>query len=101
MRTIIDGYAQFVRFGVPGRFVSNADLNNKVLCYAEENVANAFAYARKLLEVKDPQELFALQAEFVRAQLQAMAEQMQDLGGTTTRTLMGSADGLSENDPSS
>lgn len=97
MRTIVDGYAQFIRFGVPGDFITNSDLNIKVLRYVEENAASAFAFARKLLEAKDPQALFALQAEFIQAQLRAMAEQMQDIGTTTSRTMMGTANGVSKN----
>jgi hypothetical protein len=78
-----------------------SDLNNKVLCYVEENVAAAFAFARKLLEVREPQALFTLQAEFIQEQLQTMAEQIQDIGKTTTKTLMGTANSLTKNGPSS
>ena len=43
-----------------------------------------------LLQVKDPQELFMLQTEFIRAQMQAMAEQAKDLSETATKPMMGS-----------
>ena len=38
------------------------------------NVASAFEFARRLLQVRDPQDLFMLQTEFIRAQMQAMVE---------------------------
>jgi hypothetical protein len=65
---------------------------------SRRTVASAFAFARKLMEVRAPQAL-TLQAEFIQAQLQAMARQMRDLGKTTT--LMGTANMLTESAPSS
>ena len=67
------------------------ELNHKVISYAEQNVASAFAFARKLLEVENPQDLFMLQTEFVRAQMQAMVEQANDLTATATMSIMNSA----------
>lgn len=100
MRLFIDAYARLARFGLPGDSTAHPDLNIKILCYVEENAASAFAFARKLLEVRDPQALFTLQTEFIQEQLKAMAEQIQDIGKTTT-TLIGTATGLTKNGPSS
>ena len=36
--------------------------------------------------MKNVQDIFMLQTEFMRAQMQAMAEQAKDLGETTTNT---------------
>src|SRR5271157_2848462 len=40
-----------------------------VLSYTEQNVNAAFDLAQKLLRAKDPQEAFALQSEYLKAQL--------------------------------
>ena len=90
--TAINAYLQFFQRGVPSNFMSGSELTNKVLIHAEQNVASAFEFARRLLQVKDPQDLFMLQREFIRAQLQAMAEQAKDLSETATKSMLGSAE---------
>ncbi|MGZ8329909.1 MAG: phasin family protein [Rhodoplanes sp.] len=45
------------------------------MTYAERNVANAFEFAQKLVQVKDVQDLVKLQTEFIQSQMQAMTEQ--------------------------
>ena len=89
--TAINAYLQFFQRGVPSNLMGGSELTNKVLIHAEHNVASAFAFARRLLQVKDPQDLFMLQTEFIRAQLQAMAEQAKDLSETATKVVMDSA----------
>jgi hypothetical protein len=89
--TAINAYLQFFQRGVPSNLMGGSELTNKVLIHAEHNVASAFAFARRLLQVKDPQDLFMLQMEFIRAQLQAMAEQAKDLSETGTKSMLGSA----------
>jgi phasin family protein len=89
--TAINAYLQFFQRGVPSNLMGGSELTNKVLIHAEHNVASAFAFARRLLQVKDPQDLFMLQMEFIRAQLQAMAEQAKDLSETATKSMLGSA----------
>ena len=42
----------------------------------------------RLLQVKDPQDLFMLQTEFIRTQMQAMAEQAKGLSETATKSMM-------------
>jgi len=43
--------------------------------FAEQNVANAYDYAQKLLEAKDLRTLFALHGEYINAQTQMFREQ--------------------------
>jgi hypothetical protein len=62
-------------------------LSDKILSYAERNVASAFEFAQRLAQVKNVQDIFMLQTEFMRAQMQAMAEQAKDFGETTTKAL--------------
>ena len=41
-RTAINGYFQFFQRGVPGNVMGGSELSNKVLGYAERNVASTF-----------------------------------------------------------
>jgi hypothetical protein len=91
VQTVIGGHLQLLERGIPDPLIGGPELNHKVISYAEQNVASAFAFARKLLEVKDPQDLFMLQTEFVCAQMQAMVEQAKDLTATATMSIMNSA----------
>jgi phasin family protein len=98
--TAINGYLQFFQRSVPSNLMGGSELTNKVLIHAEHNVANAFEFARRLLQVRDPQDLFMLQTEFIRAQMQAMVEQARDLSETAIKPMMDSVktptkDGLS------
>ena len=83
----IHGYLQFIQGAVPGDVMGGSELGNKILGYAERNVASAFEFAQRLVQVRDIQGLMSLQAEFVQAQMQAMTEQAKDLTETTTKAL--------------
>jgi phasin len=67
------------------------DIGRKALTYAEQNVAAALDFAGRLVNAKDPQEVLQLQSEFIRAQLQAFAEQAKDIGATASRVASGMA----------
>jgi phasin len=60
------------------------DMGQKAMSFAEQNIANSFDFAQKLVRAKDVQEVMALQAAFVKAQMQAMSEQAKELGTTAT-----------------
>ncbi|PPD43487.1 MAG: phasin [Methylocystis sp.] len=62
------------------------DVGTKALSYAEANVNAAFDLAQKLVKAKDPQEVFQLQAEFVKSQLAAIQEQTKELGAAFQRS---------------
>ena len=84
VRTAINGYLQFFQRGIPSNVMGSLELSNKVFGYAERNVASAFEFAQTLAQVKNAQDIIMLQTEFMRAQMEAMAEQVKDLGETTT-----------------
>ena len=48
--------------------------------YAEANVRAACDFAQKLFQIRNPQEILAVQSEFVKTQLAAVQEQAKDLG---------------------
>lgn len=56
------------------------DVVVKAFGYAEANVNAAFDLAQKLVQAKDPQEVLRLQAEFLKAQVEAVQEQAKELG---------------------
>jgi len=61
------------------------DVGAKVMGFAEQNIANSFEFAQKLVRAKDIQEVMALQQEFLKAQMQAMQAQTKDLGMAATK----------------
>jgi phasin family protein len=91
VRTAIHNYLQFLRRAVPGDVMGGSELTNKILGNAERNVASAFEFAQRLVQVRDFQALVGLQTEFIQAQMQAMTEQAKDLSETATKALMESA----------
>jgi len=54
-------------------------LQQKVVSFSERNIAASFDFAQKLLHAKDGEEVVRLHAEFVKTQMQAMAEQAREL----------------------
>ena len=90
VRGAIEGYLQFVQRVVPSNVMGGPELSDKVLGYAMHNVATAFDFTRKLMQVRDVDELGRLQMEFIRVQMQAMTEQAKDLSGTAARAVMDS-----------
>ena len=91
VRTAINSYLQFFQRAVPGNVMGGSELSNKILGYAERDVATAFEFAQRLVQVRDFQGLVRLQMEIIQAQMQAMTEQAKDLTETATKAVMDSA----------
>jgi phasin family protein len=89
VRAAIHSYLQFIPRAVPGDVMGGSELSNKILGYAERNVASAFEFAQRLVQVRDAQELTKLQTDFIQAQMQAMTEQAKELGEAATKAVMG------------
>lgn len=51
------------------------ETGKRIMNFAEQNVANAFGYAQKLVRTKDPQTLITLHGDFVSAQMRVFREQ--------------------------
>ena len=101
VRAAINGYLQFFQRGVPSNVMGSSELSNKVFGYAERNVASAFEFAQRLVQVRDIQDLTRLQMEFSQAQMQALTEQAKDLSETAAKALMDSAKTPTQGGPSS
>jgi hypothetical protein len=56
------------------------EFGEKVKAYAEQNISATQEYVRELTYAKDTQDIFRIQMEFVRSQLEAFGEQAKDLG---------------------
>ena len=87
VRTRITNYLQFLQRAVPGNVMGGSGLSNKVLNYAERNLACAFEFAGKLAQVRDVHALAILQVEFIQAQIQTITEQTKDLSEGMTNAL--------------
>jgi phasin len=61
-------------------------VGSQMLGFAEQNVNAAFDLAHKLVQVKDPQEAFAIQSEFLKAQLQNLQTQAKEIGAMIQKT---------------
>ena len=87
VKTEINAYLQFLKQDVPENVIGGSAPSDKIRWYAERNIASALEFAQRLAQVNNVQDIFMLQTEFMRAQIQAMAEQAKDLGETTTKAL--------------
>lgn len=67
-----EGQTTSAQFGFRG-------LQSKVVSFSERNIAASFDFAQKLLHAKDGEEVVRLHAEFVKSQMQVMAEQAREL----------------------
>ena len=61
------------------------DVTEKAMTFAERNMASAFAFAQDLVRARDLQEVFRLQADYIRQQMDTLAEQARELGESTTQ----------------
>ena len=64
------------------------EMHSKVRTFAERNVATCFEFAQKFVHAKNVQEVMQLQAELVKAQLQAISEQTAELADAAIKTVM-------------
>jgi phasin len=67
------------------------DVTQKAIGFAEQNVASSFDLAQKLVAAKDVSEVVRLHADYVRKQMDALAQQAKELGQSATRTASDSA----------
>ena len=69
--------------------VGALDISKKAMTSAERNVLSAFELAQKIVQTKDTQELVRMQTEFLQSQMQALGEQVKDLGETISKAVDG------------
>lgn len=71
--------------------VGALDISKKAMTFAERNVLSAFELAQKIVQTNDIQELVRMQTEFLQSQMQALGEQVKDLGETISKAAMDNA----------
>ena len=64
------------------------DISSKAIGDAEKNVQASLSYAESLLKAKDLTEVMRLHAEYVQAQMRALAEQATEMGQAVGRAAM-------------
>lgn len=62
-----------------------ADVSRQSLAFVEENVAASFDLAQRLVQARTPQEIAALQQEYIRRQMKALTDQGKQLGEMAAR----------------
>ena len=75
MQTALSNYLSSFAGAAQGEVESGNEATSAFAKYAGRNVANAVAFAQKLVQVKDVQDLVKVQTEFVKSQMEAVAEQ--------------------------
>jgi phasin len=55
------------------------ELGGLAVRFAERNIAASFAFAQQLVRAKDSAEVLALQADYLKSQMAALAEQAKEL----------------------
>ena len=61
------------------------EASRKAMEFASQNMAASFAFAQKLAQARDVEEVMRLQADFLRSQMQNFAEQARELGAPFTQ----------------
>jgi phasin len=56
------------------------DIGELAIRNTEKNIAASFAFAQRLIQAKDAREIADLHAEYIKSQMQALAEQAQEFG---------------------
>jgi phasin len=67
------------------------EMHGKIRAYAERNVATCFEFAQKFIQAKNVQEVMQLQAELVKAQMQAITEQTTELANAAVKSVVDAA----------
>ena len=70
---------------------SSEDLRQRAMAFAEQNVASSFDFARRLAHARDLPEVIQVQSEYVKAQMQALADQARELGEAASQTARNAA----------
>jgi phasin len=61
------------------------EVGDLAMRFTERNIASSFEFAQRLLRAKDPQEMAALHAEYVKSQVAALTDQAKELSKQATK----------------
>lgn len=91
----MENYLNFFQKAMPASPWAGAELSKKVADYAQQNITAASAFAQRLTQAKDFQDLVGIQTEFLQTQMKSLTEQAADLGEMVTKSATGSFKGIS------
>jgi len=94
-RKAMESYLDFFQRNIKAAPSLDADLNQKMKTYMEQNIAAASKFAQEVSKAKDLQDFWRIQTEFMQAQWKAFSEQTKDLGETITKSATGALKGSS------
>jgi phasin len=61
------------------------EVGEMAIGFTKRNIASSFEFAEKLTKAKDPQELAALHADYVKSQMAALTDQAKELSKQATK----------------
>ena len=76
--TAFEGQAESARQGAK-------DVTEKAMTFAERNITGSFDFAQRLVQAKDVEEMLKLQANYIKTQMQVLADQAKELGESTSK----------------
>jgi phasin len=74
----IEGQAENARSDVK-------NLGEKAMQFAERNIASSFEFAQQVVRAKGVEDMLKLQADYIKAQMQALTDQAKQLGEHTSK----------------
>jgi phasin len=80
-----EGHAETARKGAK-------DVAEKAMSFAEQNIASSFEFAQQLVRAKDVQDVFQLQADYLKRQMEAFSEQARELGESSGKAAKGAGE---------
>jgi hypothetical protein len=79
-RGAMDNYFNFLQSTMSSYSWGSPDLIEKMKTYTDQNISASVECVNKLSRVKDFQEVFRIQTEFMQTQLNSLTEQARSLG---------------------
>ncbi len=67
---------------------SAKDVSEKAVAYVQQNMKSSLDHAERLLQAKDPGDVLRLHAEYIQAQMKALADQTSEIGQSMSRAAM-------------
>jgi phasin family protein len=94
-RNAMESYLDFFQKNIKAPPLLDADLNQKMKTYMEQNIAAVSQFAQEVSKAKDLQDFWRIQSEFTRAQWKAFTEQTKELSELAAKSATNVMKGLS------
>jgi hypothetical protein len=94
-RKAMESYLDFFQKNIKAAPLFDADLNQKMKTYMEQNIAAVSQFVEEVSKAKDLQDFWRIQSEFMQAQWKAFTEQTKELSDAATKNATNVMKGLS------